>query len=234
MLRVDPARLPSRAATRAFFRRDTRVVARQLLGAWLLRTSGGKTHGARIVEVEAYLGAGDAAAHSRGGRRTPRVEPMYGDGGLLYVFQVYGMHFCANVVTRRPGVAEAVLLRAASHPGADPRLLSGPGKLCAAMGITTLHTGGDLLASPEFEIRLDPVPRSRVARGPRIGVDYAGDAKDWPLRYWIAGEPAVSGRVSPFPSTGSPSRRRTSGRSGAPPSRGSERSSRSSSRPRSR
>jgi DNA-3-methyladenine glycosylase len=147
--------------------------------------------------VEAYLGERDGAAHSFGGRRTARVEPMYGDGGLLYVFQVYGLHFCANLVTRDPGVPQAVLLRAASHPGVDARVLSGPGKLCAALGITKAHSGIDLIESPEFEIRLDPVPRRRIASSPRIGVDYAGRAKDWPLRYFL----------KPTPSSGSPSRR---------------------------
>ena len=117
---------------RAFFRRDTVRVARDLVGAWISRRWRGRWYGARIVETEAYLGPKDRAAHSWGGRRTPRIEPMYADGGHLYVFLVYGMHHCANVVTRREGVAEAVLLRAAEGPpGSPPRLLAGPGKLCA-------------------------------------------------------------------------------------------------------
>jgi DNA-3-methyladenine glycosylase len=122
---------------------------------------------------------------------------MYGDGGLLYVFQVYGLHFCANVVTRRAGDPQAVLLRAASHPDTTTRLLSGPGKLCAALGITKADTGIDLAESPEFEIRLDPVPKSRIAISRRIGVDYAREARDWLLRYSIAGDPAVSVKVTP-------------------------------------
>ncbi len=201
-LRLDPELLPDRIAGREFFRSPTRTVARELLGAWFLRRWRGRIHGARIVEVEAYLGWKDAAAHSFGGRRTRRVEPMYGDGGLLYVFQVYGIHFCANVVTRGPGVPQAVLLRAASHPKASPRLLSGPGKLCAALGITKMHSGIDLADSSEFEIRLDPVPRRRIEVSRRIGVDYAGEAASWPLRYSIAGDPAVSVRVTPSRSSG--------------------------------
>src|SRR6476659_2551413 len=109
----DPAGLGLSEAERSFYRRATAAVARGLIGAWLARRWRGRWYGARIVETEAYLGAGDRAAHSWAGRRTPRVEPMYADGGHLYVFLVYGMHFCANVVTRRAGVAEAVLLRAA-------------------------------------------------------------------------------------------------------------------------
>ena len=109
----------------------------------------------------------DRAAHSWGGRRTPRVEPMYADGGHLYVFLVYGMHHCANVVTRREGVAEAVLLRAAEGPeGAPPRLLSGPGKLCAALGITTARQrarsarGG---RGPDLRRRRPPSAHRRLA-----------------------------------------------------------------------
>ena len=133
--RRPDARLPLDAGTvaagtpaRAFFRRDTEGVARALIGMHIARRWRGRWYGARIVETEAYLGVEDRAAHSWGGRRTDRVAPMYADGGHLYVFFVYGMHHCANVVTRRAGVPEAVLLRAAEGPaGAPPRLLSGPG-----------------------------------------------------------------------------------------------------------
>src|SRR5690349_19654605 len=145
-LRLDPEALGLEEPSRDFYRRPTRAVARDLIGAWIARRHRGRWYGARIVETEAYLGTGDAAAHSFGGRRTRRVEPMYADGGHLYVFFVYGMHSCANVVTRREGDAQAVLLRAAEGPpGAPTRLLSGPGKLCAALGITTADSGRDLV-----------------------------------------------------------------------------------------
>src|SRR5262245_25599963 len=141
-LAFDPDALGLREADRAFFRGNTIRVARGLLGAWIGRRWRGTWYGGRIVETEAYLGAGDRAAHSWAGRRTPRVEPMYRDGGHLYVFLVYGMHYCANVVTRAEGVPEAVLLRAAAAPdGAPERLLSGPAKLCAALAITTRDSG---------------------------------------------------------------------------------------------
>lgn len=195
-LAVDPRELPRTVAGRAFFRRGTRRVARDLLGAWFVRKAAGRWFGARIVEVEAYLGAGDPAAHSFGGRRTERVEPMYGDGGLLYVFQVYGMHFCANVVTRHAGVAEAVLIRAAAHPGAAARSLAGPAKFCRGLGLDRRHSGMDLVGSAEFEIRPDPVGRRRVGISSRIGVDYAGEASRWPLRYFLREDPAVSVRPS--------------------------------------
>ena len=114
-LRFDPDTLGLTEFPRTFFQEDTVSVARRLLGVWLARQHRRRWYGARIVETEAYLGNRDAAAHSRGGRRTPRVEPMYMDGGHLYVFMVYGMHHCTNVVTRRAGIAEAVL-----HQGGVP------------------------------------------------------------------------------------------------------------------
>ena len=193
-LAFEPGALDLVEPPRAFFRRSTVRVARDLVGAWIARRRRGRWYGARIVETEAYLGPGDRAAHSWGGRRTPRVEPMYADGGHLYVFLVYGMHHCANVVTRREGVAEAVLLRAAEPPGDAPaRLLSGPGKLCAGLGITVRDSGRDLVSDGPVRIFV-PRRRSRVRIGvsPRIGIDYAGAAKDWPLRFFDKNSSAVS------------------------------------------
>lgn len=181
--------------SRAFFRRDTEAVARALLGMHIARRWRGRWYGARIVETEAYLGVGDRAAHSFGGRRTERVGPMYMEGGHLYVFFVYGMHHCANVVTRHSGVPEAVLLRAAEGPpeGAAPaRLLSGPGRLCAALGITRADSGRDLLDGGPIAIFRGSGRRPRIGVSPRIGVDYAGEAKEWPLRFYDLNSPAVS------------------------------------------
>ncbi|MEO8431907.1 MAG: DNA-3-methyladenine glycosylase [Acidobacteriota bacterium] len=196
-LRFDPAALGLVEPARPFYRRDTVAVAKDLLGAWIARRHAGSWYGARLVETEAYLGIEDAAAHSWNGRRTARVEPMYADGGTLYVFLVYGMHHCANVVTRREGIAQAVLLRAAEapRPDAPPRLLSGPGKLCGGLRITVSDTGRDLAG--EGSIRIFRRPRARRPRigvSPRIGVDYAGEAASWPLRFFDADSPAVSGR----------------------------------------
>ena len=196
-LRFDPRALGLRDAGRAFFRRDTVLVARDLIGAWFARRHRGAWYGGRIVETEAYLGPADAAAHSWKGRRTPRVEPMYGDGGLLYVFFVYGMHFCANVVTRAAGDPQAVLLRAAEGPpGAPERLLSGPAKLCDALGVTRSASGIDLVGHARFRIFLAPKRRIRIGVTPRIGVDYAGEAAAWPLRFFDRGSAAVSGKKS--------------------------------------
>ena len=194
-LLLDPEALGLREPDRAFFRRSTVRVARDLVGAWIARRWRGRWYGGRIVETEAYLGPKDRAAHSWNGRRTPRVEPMYADGGTLYVFLVYGMYRCANVVTRREGVAEAVLLRAAEGPPDAPRLLAGPGKLCSGLGITTADSGRDMVR--ESPVRIF-VPRRRSRRRllvtPRIGIDYAGEAKDWPLRFVDSASAAVSVR----------------------------------------
>jgi DNA-3-methyladenine glycosylase len=178
---------------REFYRRDTVAVARSLIGAYFARHYRGAWYAARIVETEAYLGETDAAAHSWKGRRTARVEPMYADGGHLYVFFVYGMHFCANVVTRREGVPQAVLIRAAEGPKGTPaRLLSGPGRFCFALGITAASSGADIVDGGQFRLFGRPA-RPRIEVSPRIGVDYAGPARDWPLRFFDAASPAVSG-----------------------------------------
>jgi DNA-3-methyladenine glycosylase len=190
----DPEALRLIEPARPFYRRETVVIARELIGAWLARRYQDRWYGARIVETEAYLGELDAAAHSWRGRRTPRVEPMYMDGGHLYVFLVYGMHHCANVVTREAGIAEAVLLRAADGPaGAPPKLLSGPGKLCAGLGLTVERSGLDLLNGGDVRIFGRRGRKPGIVTTPRIGIDYAGDAQHWPLRFFDAHSPAVSG-----------------------------------------
>ena len=193
-LRFDPDALSLFAPPRSFYRRETVTVARDLIGSWFARRHRNVWYGGRIVETEAYLGAMDAAAHSWRGRRTARVEPMYADGGHLYVFLVYGMHYCANVVTRTKGIAEAVLLRAAEGPAGTPvRFLSGPGRLCAGLGVTVAWTGADLVKQRELQIFCGNGPKPRIGVSPRIGVDYAGDARLWPLRFFDCDSPAVSG-----------------------------------------
>ncbi len=193
-LLFDPITLGLREFPRKFFRQDTVTIAKALIGTLLARKHEGRWYGARIVETEAYLGAGDAAAHSWKGRRTPRVEPMYMDGGHLYVFLVYGMHSCANIVTRPEGIGEAVLLRAAEAPfGPQGRLLSGPGKLCAALGITVAYTGIDLLAPGDLRLFQGDGRDIKIGTSRRIGVEYAGEAADWQLRFYDTDSGAVSG-----------------------------------------
>jgi len=225
----------------SFYRRETAVVARELLGCRLIRKLPGRQpRSVVIVETEAYLGERDRAAHTWNGRRTPRVAPMWGPGGYAYVYFVYGMHFCLNVVTGREGVPEAVLLRAAVSEewweewerekrkkrislkvnrarrsgsllragigraagarGAFPSslsnqifLYSGPAKLCAHLEITAALSGASL-SGPELLISRGPRARFDVLIGPRVGVDYAGEAAAWPLRFAVAGCPAVTRR----------------------------------------
>jgi DNA-3-methyladenine glycosylase len=193
-LSIDPEALGMTEFPREFFLQYTVAVARSILGSWLVRNFRGRWYGARIVETEAYLGTADAAAHSWRGRRTPRVEPMYKDGGHLYVFFVYGMHSCANVVTRPEGTPEAVLLRAAEGgQGVPAKLLSGPGRLCSAMGITVADTGKDLLCNGDIRLIRGPDACKEIGISRRIGVDYAGEAAGWPLRFFDPNSPAVSG-----------------------------------------
>ncbi len=191
----DPVALGLKELPRSFYLRETCIVARDLIGSWLARRHHGRWYGGCIVETEAYLGSEDAAAHSWRGRRTPRVEPMYMEGGHLYVFFVYGMHCCANIVTRKAGVAEAVLLRAVDGPpGTPPKLMSGPGRLCSVLGIDRSMSGIDLLHHED--LRLFGRPRrsqARIGVSPRVGVDYAGDARQWPLRFFDLNSTAVSG-----------------------------------------
>jgi DNA-3-methyladenine glycosylase len=193
-LRFDPEELGLKEYPRSFFRGDTADIAQNLIGAWFARRYDGEWFGARIVETEAYLGRRDAAAHSYGGRRTARVEPMYADGGHLYVYFVYGMHHCANIVTGISGMPEAVLLRAAEVPGGPlPSLLSGPARLCRTFGISREFSGIDLLGTGELRLFRRKGSQPRIGVTPRIGVNYAGEAKDWPLRFFDAGSAAVSG-----------------------------------------
>jgi DNA-3-methyladenine glycosylase len=194
-LRFDPNAPGWNELPRSFFLSDTVQVARGLIGVWFARRHGGSWYGARIVETEAYLGSIDAAAHTWRGRRTARVEPMYKEGGHLYVFVVYGMYNCANVVTRPAEVGEAVLLRAAEGPpGCPPHLLSGPGKLCSALGVTVADSGIDLLAGRDVRLFHCQGEAPSIIVSERIGVEYAGDARLWPLRFMDANSPAVSRR----------------------------------------
>lgn len=181
------------------------TVARELLGKLLVvRTKSGKRISGRIVEVEAYRGPQDRAAHSYGGRRTKRTEPMYGIGGTAYVFFVYGMYNQFNVVTNLVGAPHAILVRAVEpvegiefmrrRRGKQPdrNLTNGPGKLCLAMDIDRRLDGADLLGNNVWIEDAAPIPRSQIAAGPRIGIDYAEEWKDKPWRFWIRNDLYVS------------------------------------------
>lgn len=185
-----------RRVPRAFYDRDTVEVARALCGKLLARhvadgTTDGTTVYARIVETEAYHGPDDRASHAFRGR-TPRAAIMFGPPGVAYVYQIYGMYFCLNVVTMAAEFPAAVLIRAACVPGDDVRAGAGPGKLCRALGIDKQLNGLDLVHGRELWIAEDDSAPPRTRRGPRIGIDYAGACARRPWRFWIADHPTVS------------------------------------------
>jgi DNA-3-methyladenine glycosylase len=191
---------------RDFYMHETVHVARALLGCVLWRRVQGRLLAARLVEVEAYLGANDMASHARRGLRSERNESMYLEGGHAYIYLSYGMHWCMNVVTQEADIAEAVLLRAGEplqgietmwkqRPKAKRArdLLSGPGKLCAGMSIDKKLDREPLDGDRLFLTARDVVLTDEdIAISPRIGVDGAPEAAHWPLRFFIRGNPHVS------------------------------------------
>ncbi len=182
-----------RCLPRHFYARGAIEVARALLGMELVHVTGGRLRAGRIVEVEAYLGERDRAAHSSHGL-TPRTRAMFGPPGHAYVYFVYGMHHCMNVVAGHEGEAPAVLLRALEPVAGIEGRTDGPARLCRAMGIDRSFDGHDLL-SDDLYIRPPRAERAfRIARRRRIGVDYAGSWARRLLRFYISGNPYVSRR----------------------------------------
>ena len=179
------------ALPRRFYARPTEDVARDLLGKHLVHVDGGIERRARIVEVEAYVGAHDLAAHSSKGV-TPRTAVMYGPPGHAYVYLIYGMHHCMNVVTEPEGNGAAVLLRAVEPVANVEGNTKGPGLLCRAMSIDKRLDGADLLGDALY---IAPPPHSesvRIIERPRIGVAYAGEWAAKELRFYIDGNPFIS------------------------------------------
>jgi DNA-3-methyladenine glycosylase len=199
-----PARSPA-ALERAWFDRPSADLALDLLGARLVHASPDGRIGGRIVEVEAYRGPEDLAAHSSRGR-TSRNAVMFGAPGHVYVYLVYGLHHCLNVVAGPGTKPEAVLIRALQldegielarrrrgEAASERRLAAGPGNVGSALGVDRSLNGVDLLVGPvHVEPRGGPAPA--ISRGPRIGVDYAGEWAARPLRFWITDDPRISRR----------------------------------------
>jgi DNA-3-methyladenine glycosylase len=198
--------------SRRGYARDAAVLARALLGQVLVRVleDGTRLSGV-IVETEAYLGVEDRAAHSFGGRRTARNAAMWGPAGHAYIYFIYGMHHCMNVVAEGPGEPSAVLLRAleplegiermrrhragriAAARLRDIDLCSGPAKLAQALAIDRALDGADLVTGHALFIeRGRRVPATRIVAAPRIGVGYAREWAHEPLRFYEAGNPNVS------------------------------------------
>jgi DNA-3-methyladenine glycosylase len=193
-----PRKLP-----RSFYSRQALDVASDLLGKVLVRRLDRADLSGRIVETEAYVGPHDLACHASKGH-TPRTSVMFGPPGFAYVYMIYGFYFCLNVVTEPLGYPAAVLIRAVeplenvdlmrelrNNPRRDTNIASGPGKLCMAMSIDKQLNGADLLGTMIWieDRKLDPGP---IRTSPRVGVDYAGEYRDKPWRFFVDGNPHVS------------------------------------------
>ena len=164
---------------RNYFSGPTVEVARSLIGKYLVRDNGEGPVAGKIVEVEAYVGPEDKACHASKGR-TQRTDVLFGPAGVAYVYLIYGMYHCLNVVTEREGFPAAVLIRAIEIDG---RLIDGPGRLCRELTIDRTLNRQDLTVGKSlwFEDRQDSVPEMAVGAFPRIGVDYAGL---WAQKLW--------------------------------------------------
>ncbi len=179
---ADP---PARRLGRDDFNRPTLGVARDLLGKFIVRSLDGQCICAMIAETEAYKGPRDRASHAYGGRRTRRVEPLYRNGGTVYVYFVYGMHWMLNFSTAGEGVPEGVLIRGVIvDSGSAPTLLSGPGRVTRYLRIDGKLDGADVTDADDIAVedRNVRIPASCVTKGPRVGVDYAGPY--WAARPW--------------------------------------------------
>ena len=192
-MKAKAAPVAVRKLPREFYDRDTIQVARELLGKCLVHVDRGVRRVGRIVETEAYLGPHDLAAHSAKGL-TPRTKPMFGPPGHAYVYLIYGMYHCMNVVTQPEGVASAVLLRALEPVENIEDRTQGPGLLCRAMGIDKRLNAHDLLSDTFFVADDGHLNRFTIVRRPRVGVDYAGHWARRLLRFYIKGNSFISRR----------------------------------------
>ena len=189
---------------RDFYDRDTLQVARELLGCVVAREYEGEVLAGRITETEAYIGRMDKACHAYGYKHTKRTETLFARPGTAYLYLIYGMYTCLNFVTEREGEPAAVLLRAIEPVegtrtmarlrfGRTPEeltayqrknFLNGPGKVCKALALDRTMNGHDLLTPPLYILpRREPV--GEISCGPRIGIDYAQEARDFPWRFWL-------------------------------------------------
>jgi DNA-3-methyladenine glycosylase len=190
----------------AFYQKNTITVARSLLGKILVHESKEGTTAGRIVETEAYRGPEDQAAHSSGGRRTARNEIMYGQKGYAYVYFIYGLYYCFNITAGDiPGKPEAVLIRALEPVAGEElmvkrrgqqirctNLTNGPSKLCMAMAISKTQNKTNLITPPMYIKDALLIPEDDIIATTRIGVDYSGDWKNKPWRFYIKENKFVS------------------------------------------
>ena len=205
MSSTRPVKQNAKLSREFYTRGNVLTVARDLLGKLLVvPAADGQRVSGMIAEVEAYRGPEDRASHAYGGRRTRRTETMYQEGGVAYVYFVYGMYYQFNVVSNVAGTPHAILVRALEpvegielmrerrHLHPDHNLTNGPGKLCIALGIDRELDAADLLGDRVWLEEFQTVSPRRIARGPRIGIDYAEEWIDKPWRFWIRDNPFVS------------------------------------------
>ncbi|WP_026476103.1 DNA-3-methyladenine glycosylase [Alkaliphilus transvaalensis] len=198
--------------SRGFYNRPTLDVAKELLGKFIVLNTGDSRLVSKIVETEAYIGKIDKAAHCYNNKKTPRTEVMFGKPGIAYVYLIYGMYHCLNIVTEEEGEAAAVLIRAVEPiEGLEEmisnrykksigeikrkeliNLTSGPGKLCIAMGITKKYNGEDLWGEELFLTEETSPAKMDIVTSKRINIDYAEEAIDFPWRFYIKDNPYVS------------------------------------------
>lgn len=195
-----------------FYKKDSITLSKELLGKYLVHnTEEGQLIG-KIVEVEAYKGVIDKAAHSYGGKRTKRTEVMFMEGGIAYVYLIYGMYNCLNIVASLKDIPEAVLIRALepisniefmcknrynkSKEQCSKKdiinLTSGPGKLCKAFNITKEHDGMDLTGDKLYLLEDENHEEFEIVETTRIGIDYAEEARFYPWRFYIKDNPYIS------------------------------------------
>nr|WP_262910497.1 DNA-3-methyladenine glycosylase [Pontibacter silvestris] len=189
-----------------YTRPDVVQIAQELLGKYLYTNHNGIITSGMIVETEAYSGENDRACHAHLNRRTKRTEIMYHEGGVAYVYLIYGIYHLFNIITNKKDKADAVLIRAVepetgveemllrrNMADAKPNLTAGPGVLSIALGIDKSLYGADLTGDAIWvENKGSDVAAENIAAGPRIGVDYAGDDALLPWRFWIRGNKWVS------------------------------------------
>lgn len=176
---------------RSFYERDTIVVAKELLGKYLVHNDGIQERIGKIVEVEAYLGPHDLAAHSSKGL-TKRTSVMFGPAGYTYVYMIYGIYYCTNVVTESEGIGAAVLLRALEPIKNIQERTQGPGLLSKAMRIDKKLNQHDLISETLYIATIDDEPDFTTVEKSRIGVQYAKEWAEKQLRFYIKGNPFVS------------------------------------------
>lgn len=173
----------AKTLSRNFYKRATLEVAQDLLGCYLVRKVGRKEWRARITEVESYIGEDDLACHARAGR-TKRTEVMYGQPGRTYVYLIYGMYHCLNIVTEGVDFPAAILIRAVEIEGIAKSETNGPGKLSRFLSIDRTLNGHDMTAGKQLWVELGKLQKGeKIKRSKRIGVDYAKHCKDYLWRF---------------------------------------------------